>query len=130
MVALTLVVAQEVKVILFALLALDLYAHRAVLVEPGGVPQLRELGLAHRRALVLGAAVLEAVVEKAQGVSLATVTVVAGAQVVINRVAELLVAVKVHHHSPLAQMVLLVGVVVVVDLVIPALFPAVALVFY
>ena len=39
MVALTRVVAQEAKVILFALLALDLYAHRAVLVEPEVAPQ-------------------------------------------------------------------------------------------
>lgn len=130
MVALMLVVAQGVKVILFVLLVLDLYAHRAVLVEPGGVPQLQELGLAHRRALVLGAAALVVVVEKVQDVFLVMVIVAAAALVAINRVAELLDVDKAHHHSPLAQMVLLAVAVAAVDLVIPAVLPAAALVFY
>ena len=114
------VVVTEDRVGLLALLELGSCRPRAVLVVHEAVLPLLELRMAHQQALVLAAAVVEAVVEKAQDVSLATVTVAVAAVVVINRVAERLVAVKARLHSPQAQMAHLAAVAVAVDLVILA----------
>jgi hypothetical protein len=75
-------------------------------------------------------AVLVVAVGKAQDVIHVLVIVAAAVLVAINLALELLDAVRVHHHSLLAQMVLLAAAVATVDLVIPAVLPAAVLVFY
>ena len=118
------------KVGLLALLELGLYRPRAVRVVHEAVLPLLEPQQAHQQALVLAAAVVEAVAEKAQDVSLATVTVAVAAVVVINRVAELLVVGKARLHSPQAQMAHLAAVAAVVVLVTIAKLVAAVLAFY
>lgn len=103
--ALTLVVAQVVKVTLLELLGLGLCRPRAARAASEEAQSPQELRLVHQQALVLAVAVLEAVVEKARDVSLATVIVAVAVRVVINRVAGLLVVDKALPHSLLAQTV-------------------------
>ena len=101
-----LVVAQGVKVISLPLLVLGLYKPRAVLAAFEEALLLLELRLELQQVLVLVVVVLAAVVEKALDVIHATVTAAVAVLAGINHALELLVAVKVHHHSPQVQMAL------------------------
>ena len=130
MAALTLVVAQVDKVILFALQVLGLYAPRAARAVLQAVQLPLELGLEHQRVQVLVAVVLVVEVGKVVDATQIKVTAAVAVAVVINRVAERLAAVRARLHSPQAQMAHLAAVVVVVDLVTIAKLVAAVLAFY